>query len=94
MARSKEELMEVRKQMLTQMEQKLHECWSSKAYSLFYFHSSDDRKVLSHALFWVMSQSLKGSIRQEKLPLVTTFSPRDSLSKLSSPLGLPKEFLL
>ena len=25
---------------------------------------------------------------------MTTFSPRDSLSKLSSPLGLPKEFFL
>jgi len=25
---------------------------------------------------------------------VATFSPRDSLSKLSSPLGLPKEFFL
>ena len=31
-------------------------------------------------------------IRKQKLPTVTTFSPRDSLSKLSSPLGLPKEF--
>ena len=30
--------------------------------------------------------------RKQMLPLVTTFSPRDSLSKLSSPLGLPKEF--
>jgi hypothetical protein len=33
-------------------------------------------------------------MRKEKLPTVTTFSPRDSLSKLSSPLGLPKEFFL
>ena len=33
-------------------------------------------------------------IRKKKLPLVTAFSPRDSLSKLSSPLGLPKEFAL
>lgn len=30
--------------------------------------------------------------RKKWLPSVTTFSPRDSLSKLSSPLGLPKEF--
>ena len=30
--------------------------------------------------------------RKQMLPLVTAFSPRDSLSKLSSPLGLPKEF--
>ena len=33
-------------------------------------------------------------MRKEKLPTVTTFSPRDRLSKLSSPLGLPKEFFL
>ena len=32
--------------------------------------------------------------RKQKLPTATTFSPRDSLSKLSSPLGLPKEFFL
>ena len=32
--------------------------------------------------------------RKQKLPTVTTFSPRDSLSKLSSPLGLPKELFL
>ena len=70
MARSREELMEARKQMLTQMEQKLHESWSSEADSLFYFHSSNDRKVLSHALFRVMSQSLKGRVRQEKFLLL------------------------
>ena len=32
--------------------------------------------------------------RKQWLPSVTTFSPRNSLSKLSSPLGLPKEFFL
>ena len=32
--------------------------------------------------------------RKQKLPTATTFSPRNSLSKLSSPLGLPKEFFL
>ena len=31
-------------------------------------------------------------IRKQKLPSVTAFSPRDSLSELSFPLGLPKEF--
>ena len=39
-------------------------------------------------------QFFKSKMRKEKLPTVTTFSPRDSLSKLSSPLGLPKEFFL
>ncbi len=42
---------EMRKQMLAQMEQKLHDSWSSEEYSLFYYHSSEDRVVLSHALF-------------------------------------------
>lgn len=34
--------------------------------SLFYYHSSEDRIVLSHALFWVMTQSLKGKVAKEK----------------------------
>lgn len=33
-------------------------------------------------------------VRRQMLPTATAFSPRDSLSKLSSPLGLPKEFFL
>lgn len=67
MAKSREELMEVRKQMIAQMEQKLHESWSSEEDSLFYYHRSEDRIVLSHALFWVMTQPqcLKGKIRKE-----------------------------
>ena len=36
MAKSREELMEARKQMLAEMEQKLHESWSSKEDSLFF----------------------------------------------------------
>ena len=62
MAKSREELMEMRKQTFAQMDQKLHESWSSEEDSLFYYHPSEDRIVLSHALFWVMSQSLKGKI--------------------------------
>ena len=71
----REELMEMRKQEMrkqtfAQMEQKLHESWSSEEDSLFYYHPSEERIVLSHALFWVMSQSLKGRIRQEKYLLL------------------------
>ena len=68
----REELMEVRKQMIGQMEQKLHESWSSEEDSLFYYHRSEDRIVLSHALFWVMTQPqcLKGKIRKEKFFLL------------------------
>ena len=96
MAKTKEKLREARKQWFAPMEQKLQEMHTKEDDSLFYYHSSEDRIVLSHAMFWTMTQpqSLKGKIRQEKLPSVTTFSPRDSLSKLSSPLGLPKEFFL
>lgn len=34
--------------------------------SIFYYHSSEDRIVLSHALFWVMTKSLKGEVTEEK----------------------------
>ena len=69
---NKEELRETRKQVFAQMEQKLHESWSSEEDSLFYFHRSEDRVVLSHALFWVMTQPqcLKGKIRKEKFFLL------------------------
>lgn len=38
---NKEELKEMRKQMFAQMEQKLHESWSSEKDSLFYYHPSE-----------------------------------------------------
>ena len=67
-----EGLREARKQMFAQMEQKLHESWSSEENSLFYYHRSEDRIVLSHALFWVMTQPqcLKGKVRKEKFFLL------------------------
>ena len=39
---------------------------------MFYYHSSEDRIVLSHALFWVMTQPqcLKGKIRKERFFLL------------------------
>ena len=72
MAKSREELMEVRKQMLAQMEQKLHESWSSEEDSLFYYHPSEDRIVLSHALYWTMTQLqfFKSKMRKEKFLLL------------------------
>ncbi len=74
----REKLREVRKQMISQMEQKLHESWSSEEDSIFYYHRSEDRMVLSHALFWVMTQPqcLKGKIRKERF-----FSCFDSIKK-------------
>ena len=72
MAKTKEELRETRKQMFAQMEQKLHESWSSKEDSLFYYHSSKDRIVLSHAMFWTMTQLqfFKSKMRKEKFFLL------------------------
>lgn len=54
------------------MERKLHESWSSKEDSLFYYHSSEDRIVLSHAMFWTMTQLqfFKSKIRKEKFFLL------------------------
>ena len=34
--------------------------------SIFYYHASEDRIVLSHALFWVMTKSLKGKMAKGK----------------------------
>ena len=72
MVKSREELMEVRKQMFAQMEQRLHESWSSEEDSLFYYHSSEDRIVLSHALFWTMTQLqfFRSKLRKEKFFLL------------------------
>ena len=72
MAKSRDELMEMRKQMMAQMEQKLHESWSSEEDSLFYYHRSEDRIVLSHAMFWTMTQLqfFKSKLRKEKFFLL------------------------
>lgn len=68
MVKTNTELRERRQLWFAQMEQKLQEAWSSKEDSLFYYHSSEDRIVLSHALFWTMTQPqfFKGKIRKEK----------------------------
>ena len=72
MAKSREELMEVRRQMLDEMEQKLRETWSSEEDSLFYYHRTEDRIVLSHAMFWTMTlpQFFKSKMRKEKFFLL------------------------
>ncbi|MBR5747491.1 MAG: hypothetical protein IKY01_01750 [Prevotella sp.] len=40
-----------------EMEQKLQELHTKEDDSLFYYHSSEDRIVLSHAMFWTMTFS-------------------------------------
>ena len=68
----KNELRETRKQMFAQMEQRLQEMHPNEEDRMFYYHSSEDRIVLSHALFWVMTQAqcLKGKIRKERFFLL------------------------
>ena len=59
-------------QMFAQMEQRLQEMHPKEEDRMFYYHSSEDRIVLSHALFWVMTQPqcLKGKIRKERFFLL------------------------
>lgn len=72
MAKTKEELKEIRKQKFAQMEQQLKEIHPKEENRLFYHHSSEDRIVLSHALFWTMTlpQNFKSKIRKEKFFLL------------------------
>ena len=72
MAKTKEELREARKQWFAQMEQKLKEMHTKEDDSLFYYHSSEDRIVLSHAMFWTMTQLqfFKSKMRKEKFFLL------------------------
>lgn len=64
----REDLKERRKQMFSDMEQKLKEMHTKEDDSLFYYHSSEDRIVLSHAMFWTMTQLqfFKSKMRKEK----------------------------
>ena len=72
MAKDLKELREVRKQWFAQMEQKLQEMHTKEDDSLFYYHSSEDRIVLSHAMFWTMTQLqfFKSKMRKEKFFLL------------------------
>ena len=68
----KNELRDTHKQMMAHMEQRLQEMHPKEEDRMFYYHSSEDRIVLSHALFWVMTQPqcLKGKIRKERFFLL------------------------
>ena len=68
----KNELREIRKKKFALMEQQLKEIHPKEEDRMFYYHSSEDRIVLSHALFWVMTQPqyLKCKIRKEKFFLL------------------------
>lgn len=66
------DLREKRKVMFLEMEQKLQEMHTKEDDSLFYYHSSEDRIVLSHAMFWTMTQPqfFKSKMRKEKFFLL------------------------
>ena len=66
---NKEELRETRKQMMAQMEQRLQEMHPKEEDRMFYYHSSEDRIVLSHALFWVMTQPQCLKVRIPVIPV-------------------------
>lgn len=55
-----------RRETFAQLEEELNRLVPKKEDRLFYYHSSEDRIVLSHALFWVMSGSLKGKVIKER----------------------------
>ena len=58
-------LNEIRKEMIGQLEQRLGMNQNPED-DIFYYHPSEDRIVLSHALFWVMTASIRGKIAKEK----------------------------
>lgn len=58
-------LRETRRQMMADLESSMLKGKSPED-SIFYYHSSEDRIVLSHALFWLMTKSLKGKVAKEK----------------------------
>ena len=51
---TKQKLRETRKQMMNKLEETMLKGKSPED-SVFYYHSSEDRIVLSHALFWVVN---------------------------------------
>ena len=51
--------------------------------SIFYYHSSKDRIVLSHALTWVMTKSMKGKVAKEKNLLLIRQYQEEMLPQLN-----------
>ena len=63
------QLKEKRKELFDEMEQHWNES-NTPEDDLFYHHSSEDRIVLSHAIFWVMTKAFPGNISKEKFFLL------------------------
>ena len=73
------ELKDIRKEMFAEMEQRLNVNRKPED-SFFYYHSCEDRIVLSHALFWVMTQNIRGHIAKEKYFLLLRQYQEEMLS--------------
>lgn len=58
-----------RKEIISQLEQRLGTSQTPEN-DIFYNHPSEDRIVLSHALFWVMTASVKGKVRTNQCLLL------------------------
>ena len=58
-------LRETRRMMMANLEKTMLK-GKTPEHSIFSYHSSEDRIVLSHGLFWVMTKSLKGKVAKEK----------------------------
>ena len=61
---NKDERNSFRKEIIGKLEEQLakNNCPED---DLFYYHPSEDKIVLSHALFWVMPQNIKGKVGKE-----------------------------
>ena len=66
---NKEERNTFRKEIIGKLEDQWAKSNSPKD-DLFYYHPSEDNIVLSHALFWVMTQNIKGKVGKEKYLLL------------------------
>lgn len=55
------ELKEARRLFIDEMELELEDAYKPEE-RLFYLHPSEDSIVLSHAMFWVLSRSLRGKV--------------------------------
>ena len=79
-------LRETRRQMMADLEKSMLKGKSPED-SIFYYHLSEDRIVLSHALFWVMTKSLKGKVSKEKNLLLIRQYQEEMLPQLNKMVG-------
>ena len=66
---NKEDRNSFRKEILGKIEERWAKS-NSPEDDLFYYHPSEDKIVLSHALFWVMTQNIRGRMAKEKFLLL------------------------